>query len=399
MGDCGAGYGGAVTERVRRRWPQAPAHSACDTGLVATARYQPAPASTCRREAEVEVDRGDVGGGGRFVVVGAFVLDCLISAEELPAWGRDLRADEMRTVPGGKALNQAVTLARLGARVGAVGAVGRDAVGAAIRSALVAEGVDVSAMPAVGGASTPVCVVHARRDGEKAVVWRVPEALAGTARELDAAASALGGQVDAALVTFEFAAQAADLVTAAAKCGMRVIVNPAPAAWERGLADAVPWELVDVVVPNEAEARALLAGRPGARGPVGQLADEVGNRLGVPTVCVTLGGRGCVLRTGGRTSRHPAPVVSVVDTTAASDVFIAVLTERLVAGRPPEAAVRSAQCAAALVVGRPGGYDALPSAHELAELVGGRADQGPGRDNVDRTLVPRGLHLTVDREV
>ncbi|MCL9793852.1 carbohydrate kinase family protein [Frankia sp. AgKG'84/4] len=384
-----------MTERVRRRWPQAPVHSACDTGLVATARYQPAPASTCRREADA--DRDDVG-GGRFVVVGAFVLDCLISAAGLPAWGHDLRADEMRTVPGGKAFNQAVTLARLGARVAAVGAVGRDAVGVAIRSALVAEGVDVSAMPVVEGAATPVCVVHARRDGEKAVVWRVPEVLAGTARELDAAAAALDGQVDAALVTFEFAAQAADLVTAAAKGGMRVIVNPAPAARELDLADAVPWELVDVIVPNETEARALLAGQPGARGPAGQLADAVGDRLGVPTVCVTLAGRGCVLRTGGRTSRCPAPVASVVDTTAASDAFTAVLAARLVAGWPPAEAVRLAQRAAALVVGRPGGYEALPTADELAATVGARTDQCPGQDHGDRAPLGEGLHLSLERK-
>ncbi|MCK9897651.1 PfkB family carbohydrate kinase [Frankia sp. AgB32] len=376
-----------MTERVRRCWPQAPARSASETGLVATARYQPAPvqqpAPVHTRRVEAPIGRGDVDGGGRFVVAGAFVLDCLISAAGLPAWGRDLRADAMRTVPGGKALNQAVTLARLGARVAAVGAVGRDAVGAAIRSALVAEGVDVSAMPVLPGAATPVCVVHARQDGEKAVVWRVPEALAGTAREVDAAAAALGGQVDAALVTFEFAAQAADLVTAAAKSGMHVIVNPAPAAREPDLAHAVPWELVDVVVPNEAEARALLAGRPGARGPAGQLADAVGDRLGVPTVCVTLGGGGCVLRTGGRTSRHPAPVVPVVDTTAASDAFTAVFAARLVAGQPPEEAVRSAQRAAALVVGRPGGYEALPDADELGELVGGRTGRRRRRDHVE----------------
>ncbi|WP_278043840.1 PfkB family carbohydrate kinase [Protofrankia symbiont of Coriaria ruscifolia] len=71
----------------------------------------------------------------RFLVAGAYVLDCLISTPRLPVWGDDLRADAMRTVPGGKALNQAVTLARLGAQVAAVGCVGTDVVGEAIRSA------------------------------------------------------------------------------------------------------------------------------------------------------------------------------------------------------------------------------------------------------------------------
>ncbi|MCM3921829.1 PfkB family carbohydrate kinase [Frankia sp. AiPs1] len=70
-------------------------------------------------------------GAPRFLVAGAFVLDCLVRTPRLPGWGEDVRAEAMRTVPGGKALNQAVTLARLGLPVAAVGAVAsRGAVGA-----------------------------------------------------------------------------------------------------------------------------------------------------------------------------------------------------------------------------------------------------------------------------
>ncbi len=310
------------------------------------------------------------GPAGRFFVVGAFVLDCLVSTRRLPRWGRDVRADAMRTVPGGKALNQAVTLARLGLPVTAVGAVGADGVGAAVRAALAGEGVDVSAMTAVPDVPTPVCVVHVRGDGEKAVVWRVPEALAVTEDQVHAAVAA-DGPVDAALVTFEFAERAADLVTAAAKAATRVVVNPAPAPADPAVVGAVPWEQVDILVPNETEARALLAGRAAARGPAGRLAEAVAETLGVPTVCVTLGERGCVLRTGGATTVHPAVAARVIDTTGASDAFTAVLVARLVAGDDPATAVHHAQAAAALTVSRVGAYEALPTAGELRELVFG----------------------------
>ena len=106
----------------------------------------------------------------RFLVVGAYVVDCLVSTPQLPRWGEDLRAEVMRTVPGGKALNQAVTLARLGTQVGAVGVVGSDVVGSAIRSTLAAEGIDVTTMVTTSEASTPVCVVFGRDNGEKSVV-------------------------------------------------------------------------------------------------------------------------------------------------------------------------------------------------------------------------------------
>ncbi|SNQ50212.1 conserved hypothetical protein [Frankia canadensis] len=314
----------------------------------------------------------------RFVVAGAFVLDCLIEAADLPAWGRYLRADAMRMVPGGKAFNQAVTLARLGLQVAAVGAVGRDPVGVAIRSVLVTEGVEVSAMAVRPGAPTPVCVVHTRGDGEKAVVWRVPDELAGTGHDLARAVGASGGHVDAALVTFEFPWAVPDLVTAAAKADARVIVDPAPTVRDAGLLDEVPWEQVDVLVPNESEARALLGAHPAAAGAALQLAAAVADRLGVPTVCVTLGARGCVLHTAERSTHHPAPPAAVVDTTAAGDAFTAVFAARLVAGQPPDEAVRAALLAAALTVARPGAYEALPTARELRDVTA-RGDRGRGR--------------------
>jgi ribokinase len=62
----------------------------------------------------------------RFVVVGAYVADCFVDTPRLPAWGETYQARSIRTSPGGKALNQAVALARLGAQVTAVGAVGDD---------------------------------------------------------------------------------------------------------------------------------------------------------------------------------------------------------------------------------------------------------------------------------
>ncbi|MGH3267315.1 MAG: PfkB family carbohydrate kinase [Trebonia sp.] len=79
----------------------------------------------------------------RLVVIGAYVTDCIIRTPHLPAWGEEYEARSVRTSPGGKAMNQAVGLARLGAQVTAVGVVGDDGVGKDIVAALEQEGVDV----------------------------------------------------------------------------------------------------------------------------------------------------------------------------------------------------------------------------------------------------------------
>lgn len=72
----------------------------------------------------------------RFAVVGTYVADCLVKTGHLPAWRHEYEARSVRLLPGGKALNQAIALARLGAQVSAVGVVGADGVGRDVLGAL-----------------------------------------------------------------------------------------------------------------------------------------------------------------------------------------------------------------------------------------------------------------------
>jgi ribokinase len=49
------------------------------------------------------------------------VADCIVKTPSLPVWDTELVAHSITMAPGGKALNQAVSHARLGAHVTAVG--------------------------------------------------------------------------------------------------------------------------------------------------------------------------------------------------------------------------------------------------------------------------------------
>ena len=112
-----------------------------------------------------------------------------------------------------------------------------------------------------------------------------------------------------------------------------VIVQPAPPLTTPRGDVSLPWHLVDVVVANEAEARALLNKGPGDQ----ELADDklaaaIAGELNVPMVVVTLGKAGCVLHTEGISHWYPAEEVAAVDTTGAGDAFVANLAARLAAG-------------------------------------------------------------------
>ena len=311
-------------------------------------------------------DRPETTGRGpvemRFVVIGAYVADCLVPAPRLPQWGEVYQARSIRTSPGGKGLNQAVALARLGAHVCAVGAVGDDGLGRDIVSALTREGIETGFLVTREKAATSICICFAGDNGQTSFVWHIGEDVAVTADMVRGAESALR-QADAVLITFEAPVSAIrEAITLAHRRDARVFLNPAPALADPAAAAALPWRNVDVLVPNEAEARAILEGLGASRQPVetGDLAGVLASELGVPLVVVTLGESGCAVHSHGVTRRYPAQQVAPADTTGASDAFTAALAASLVQGKPEMAAIKAATAAATFSVGRHGGYESMP---------------------------------------
>ena len=245
------------------------------------------------------------------------MADCFVNTARLPAWGHEHEARSIRTTPGGKALNQAVALARLGAQVAAVGAVGDDGVGRDVLSTLRREGVDISWMDVREGATTSICLCFVSDHGDSAIVWHIDDEMAVRPETVRRAASAIE-RADAVLVTFEIPVSAIrEAISTGQRGGARVVVAPAPLLADSADAASLPWEQVDVLVPNENEARALLSGGEDVR--AGQLAGALSRELGVPTVAVTLGAAGCSVHTAGESHHYPAHRVDAVDTTGAGD--------------------------------------------------------------------------------
>ena len=145
--------------------------------------------------------------------------------------------------------------------------------------------------------------------------------------------------------------------------GAKVVLNPAPApeAALTFLGD------VDLLIPNESEAR-YLAALHGAEGA--SLEDSARALLaaGARNVVVTLGADGCLLATAEGLRHIPPYPVEAVDTTGAGDVFCAFLTAALIRGATLAAAVDEASAAAALSVTRPQARKHLPTAAEVMKF-------------------------------
>jgi ribokinase len=297
-----------------------------------------------------------------FVVVGAYVADCFVTAPRLPLWGEEYEARSIRTSPGGKALNQAVALARLGAHVSAVGVVGGDGLGRDIVSALTKEGIETQFFVTRAEAATSICICFVGSNGQTSFVWHIDEDIAVTPEIVRSAEPALR-RADGALITFEAPASTLrEAITLAHLCDARVFLNPAPTLTDRTSVAALPWRNVDVLIPNEAEARAILEDLGVSQQLLEEddLASALAFHLSVPLVIVTLGESGCAVHSHGVTRRYSAQQTAPIDTTGASDAFTAILAASLAQGRPETAAIEAATAAAAMSIARHGGYESMP---------------------------------------
>ena len=78
------------------------------------------------------------------VVVGSTNFDMVVKADRLPKEGESMLANNLKFFPGGKGANQAVGVARLGARTTFVGSVGEDMIGEFLIQGLVSNSIDTT---------------------------------------------------------------------------------------------------------------------------------------------------------------------------------------------------------------------------------------------------------------
>jgi ribokinase len=299
------------------------------------------------------------------VVVGSINQDVVARVARIPAPGETLLAASLVRTGGGKGANQAVAARRAGgAEVAFVGAVGTDAVGEMLRTALEADGIDVSGVVQVDEV-TGTALISVDASGENAIVVAAGanaarDSLSDAQRAVVASASVLLTQLEIPVALVRDAA-------ATRGEGAWHVLNAAPSAPFAARRDEL-LAATDVLVVNEHEALEAAG--------VGDLDEAIADLARtVRGLVVTLGSRGCLVVCGDERTEVPAHVVTPVDTTGAGDTFCGVLAAALAAsGRRPDAvdlrlladAARAGAAASALAVTRPGAQDAVPTADEVA---------------------------------
>jgi len=297
--------------------------------------------------------------------VGTYIVDVLgRPISELPGEHASAFVEEIRMTPAGTAGGTSVDLARLGASVVAVGAIGRDAIGDFLVGALEAAGIDMVLLVRKDGVQTSASILPIPPDGAR-LAWHVPGANATFGLDdvpwhvLDQCdAVHLGGLTRLPEIDGEPAGQIL------ARARERGALTTADCLGVRGEAAAAQIALtlphVDIFMPNEGEALKV-AGDPDAASAARRFRE-----LGARCVIVKRGPDGCLIADDDGERLVPARVAPVVDTTGCGDAFCAAVIAARCAGWPIDEAAELG-CAAGALNLRGLGSDA--GARDVAELL------------------------------
>lgn len=294
------------------------------------------------------------------VVVGSTNFDMVARAERLPREGESMMVKNLKFFPGGKGANQAVAVARMGAKTSFIGAVGKDMIGDYLLQGLASNGIDTTWVKRDETRTTGCAFILLFPNGNNCITVYPAANFTLTPADLERARDVIE-RADALATVLEIPLEVVEAALRLARNAGKLTVLDA------GPPRHCPTEilkLADIVSPNETELAHLtgeeVTGRTSARAAAEKLLG-----LGVRTVVLKLGSDGSMLVTP-RTAKHfPACKIDPVDPTAAGDAFTAALTVQLAAGMELEEAIRFANCAGALAATKLGAQPSMPTRQEV----------------------------------
>lgn len=316
---------------------------------------------------------------GRVAVLGAHIVDVLgRPVESIPPGQGSARLEEIRATAAGTAAAAGVNLAKLGADVYAIGAIGDDLLADVLTGAMRAHGIDTSGLVRKADAQTSATMLPIRPNGERPAL-HVPgattllaaadidrERLRGVRALMLGAPDSLGDITGDGLP---------EIVAAAKASGTLVVADVLRQGSPRDLQRITELLAVaDWFTPNGDQLRGLT----GCADPVKSIKDI--QAIGTACVAVTLGADGALVAAGDADPVHlPAIAVDVVDTTGCGDGFNAGLIAGLLLGADPVGAARLGLACGALVATGLGSDAGIVSMAQVLAFLRSTDPQTAGR--------------------
>ncbi len=297
-------------------------------------------------------------------VVGSFIMGLTIRVSRPPAAGETLMGYDFDLGPGGKGINMAIALKRAGAQVELILCLGKDLFGQQALAVLEQENISTQYVHQFTDQPTGCGFVTLLPSGENSIIINSGANLSMTSDLLTQAEEAIKSS-SVVICQLEVTPEVAEAaMRMGKKHGCMTILNPAPA---RPLS-ALTLSHVDVLTPNETEAKILLGLPPNADVPTQTLIGQL-LKLGPKAVVLTQGKHGALIATDAGIEHVSSPVIDLVDSTGAGDAFNGNMARELARGKSLREAVERAVYAGAFCAGTMGVINGLPTTAELDAFI------------------------------
>ena len=295
-------------------------------------------------------------------VLGIFVADISFSGPKIPAIGETILGNKYNVGPGGKGCNQAVAIARLGAKVNFITKIGRDSYGELALNTLTKNKINTESVIQDENLQTGVAgILVDKNSGKNAinVIVGAPSTLkiAEIEKHIDIIKNSkifltqLEVPKDVTLYCLKTAKEN----------GCFTILNPAPAS-------EISKEFfsnIDYFTPNETEAEFYTGIKITNEKEAKQAADKLIN-LGIKKIIITLGEKGLFYSDGKEEIYLQATPVKAIDTTGAGDAFNGGLAFGLSKEKPIKECLELANKVAGISTTKLGAGDAMPFIKDLS---------------------------------
>ncbi len=289
-----------------------------------------------------------------------------VRVHHIPVAGETVAVLDSKIIKdGGKGSHQAMVIGRLGGDVGFIGKISTDAQADVALQWLIDDHVNVTHLLRMEYKLAGAGMIMVDDDGNNAIVS------VGGIREtltFDEVKPCLQDFKNSKIFItgFEIPLKTAlESAKLAKEFGMFTILNPAPALEE--FTEILDY--IDIIIPNETEARILAGYDVRAEVDPHMLAKSILEKYRVGLVIITLGNKGLFSYDGKESWSSKPIVVAAVDTTGAGDTFIGAFTYAMSGGKSLCEAMEWANYAAALSVTRPGSIPSFPTKQEVEEFV------------------------------
>ena len=302
----------------------------------------------------------------RVLVVSSANLDFVQRMRRVPYGGETVSEEDYGYdyLPGGKGANSAVAFARFGADCVFACRLGNDPAAKRLKETYRSEGIDTRFIVTDGENPTGLASVLVEENGRNRIIVYPG---ANRALSADDVEEAFACYPDAVFLQFEIPDEAIfEACRRANEKNIPVFIDAGPARSDFPLREL---GRVEVFSPNETETRVYTGINPTTEESCLRAAIKLASLVDAKYIVLKLGDKGSFIYDGREYFVVPAEKVDAVDTTAAGDVFTAVLTYVYLNNGNIVSAAKYATCAAAISVTRDGATPSVPTVGEVMEYV------------------------------